>query len=72
MKILYDLSYVQENIYSSVYAHSKARFIELMKSDAKNDITLMVLRNTKLEDSILKIATNICYINSCELLHSNL
>lgn len=64
MKILYDLSYVQENIYSSVYAHSKARFIELMKSDAKNDITLMVLRNTKLEDSILKIATNICYINS--------
>ena len=34
MKILYDLSYVQEDIYSSVYYHAKSTFEYLKALDA--------------------------------------
>lgn len=65
MKILYDLSYVQEDIYSSVYYHAKSTFEYLMNNiDDSIEVALLVLRNVKVEDSILKLAKKIEYVDS--------
>ncbi len=65
MKILYDLSYSQNpKFYSGLYEHGKKIFIEIMKNHPEAAVTLLLLKNGKMDDYVLKLAKKIEYIDA--------
>ncbi len=65
MKILYDLSYSQNpKFYSGLYEHGKKIFVEIMKNHPDADVTLLLLKNGKMDDYVLKLAKKVEYIDA--------